>query len=344
VRLTFQDDIRALQNSPKELIDDQLRLGKILDLATPVQFYLLRGASAEALLQREESLKHRLDLLVAQRVITGYHAISNWVPSAQLQESRRQLMDRLLWREPGALGALAVKLGEGRDWLNATRTRLRAAAAPMTVENFFEAPASQPWRHLWLGRVGAVHASIVALRGVSRNNLTLLRQAAVGLEGVEWVDQVSEISTLLGAYRYYMGWVVLVSYLTVYALLYPRYRRASWRVLAPTALASLAALSALAIAGQGLQLFHLLAFMLLLGIGVDYGIFLQEPDSQRDGTAWLAVGISAVSTLLSFGLLGLSQTPALRAFGLIMAIGIGAVALIVPCFRRADAAPPPPRL
>jgi predicted exporter len=91
---------------------------------------------------------------------------------------------------------------------------------------------------------------------------------------------VSEISRLLGDYRYYMGWVVLVSYVAVYALLYPRYRRASWRVLAPTALASLLALALLGIAGQGLQLFHLLAFMLLLGIGVDYGIFMQEPDSQ----------------------------------------------------------------
>jgi len=134
-----------------------------------------------------------------------------------------------------------------------------------------------------------------------------------------------------------MGWVLLVSYVAVYALLYPRYRQASWRVLAPTALATMLTLALLGIAGQGLQLFHLLALMLLLGIGVDYGIFLQEPDSQRDGTAWLAVGISALSTLLSFGLLGLSQTPALRAFGLTMAMGIGAVALIVPCFRRANA-------
>jgi predicted exporter len=140
-----------------------------------------------------------------------------------------------------------------------------------------------------------------------------------------------------------MGWVLLISYVAVYALLYPRYRQASWRVLAPTAMATMLTLALLGIAGQGLQLFHLLALMLLLGIGVDYGIFLQEElDSQRDGTAWLAVGISALSTLLSFGLLGLSKTPALRAFGLTMAMGIGAVALIVPCFRTANGAAQPP--
>jgi predicted exporter len=99
----------------------------------------------------------------------------------------------------------------------------------------------------------------------------------------------------------------------------------------------------LGISGQALQLFHLLALMLLLGIGVDYGIFMQEPDSQKDGAAWLAVGVSALSTLLSFGLLALSQTPALRAFGLILAIGIGAVTLLVPYFRSVAAPPAPGR-
>ena len=190
--------------------------------------------------------------------------------------------------------------------------------------------------------MGDQYASVVALRGVNRSNLALLQQTASGLEGVEWVDQVSEISALLADYRYYMGWVVLLSYVAVFGLLFPRYRRSSWRALAPAALASLLALALLGIAGQGLQLFHLLALMLLLGIGVDYGIFLQEPGSQDDGAAWLAVAVSALSTLLSFGLLGLSQTPALRAFGLTMAIGIGAVALIVPCFRRASAVAQPP--
>ena len=339
-RLTVQDDIRSLQKPPQELLDDQLKLGKILDLATPAQFFLLRGPSAEALLQREETLKQRLDALVTERQISGYHAISNWVPSARSQESRRQLIDRLLLHEQGALAALAAKLGEGSTWFTAARARLLASAQPISVEDFLKSPASEPWRYLWLGQVGEEHASIVALRGVSRQSLPALRQAAAGLEGVEWVDRVGEISALLGAYRYYMGWVLLVSYAAVYALLYPRYRQASWRVLAPTALASLLALALLGIAGQGLQLFHLLALMLLLGIGVDYGIFLQEPDSQQDGTAWLAVGISALSTLLSFGLLGLSKTPALHAFGLTMAMGIGAVALIVPCFRKANAAEP----
>ena len=98
------------------------------------------------------------------------------------------------------------------------------------------------------------------------------------------------------------------------------------------ALASVATLALLGLAGQSLQLFHVLALMLLLGVGVDYGIFFKDHPGRSDPVGWLAVGLSALSTLLSFGLLSLSRTPALQAFGLTMLIGTVAVCLIVPCF------------
>jgi predicted exporter len=152
------------------------------------------------------------------------------------------------------------------------------------------------------------------------------------LDGVQWVDKVAEISSVLGRYRQYMGWVVLGAYAVVFALLFPRYRRRTWRVLAPAAMASIATLALLGYASQHLQLFHVLALMLLLGVGVDYGIFMQEHPDRRNTTPWLAVGMSAANTILSFGLLGLSKTPALQAFGVTMLLGTALVWLIVPCF------------
>jgi predicted exporter len=69
----------------------------------------------------------------------------------------------------------------------------------------------------------------------------------------------------------------------------------------------------------------------LLGVGVDYGIFLLE--HRDDGSAWMAVILGAVSTWLSFGLLALSQTPALHAFGLTLMIGLAWVGLLTPLLR-----------
>ncbi|MGZ3159389.1 MAG: MMPL family transporter [Burkholderiaceae bacterium] len=333
-RLGVNDDIRLLQSSPKDLISDQIKLSKLLDAPTPVQFFLVRGSTSEVVLQREEALKKKLEPLIAQHLITGYQAMSNWVPSTQVQTARRQMIEEKLLPADGPLAALAEKLGEDSAWVDATRQHILSTSSALNLDEFLKSPSSEPWRHLWLGQVNGTYASIVALRGMSSSGRAAWQHVPEGLEGVQWVDKVDDISSVLGRYRQYMGWVVLVSYLTVYVLLFPRYRTATWRVLMPTALASVFTLAFMGVLGQPLQLFHVLALMLLLGVGVDYGIFLQEQKNYRDHTAWLAVGLSALSTLLSFGLLGLSNTPALQAFGLTMLIGTATVWLIVPCFRK----------
>jgi predicted exporter len=331
-RLTVNDDIRSLQTPAAELVRDQIKLGKLLDAPTPVQYYLVRGASQEQVLQREEALKRRLDPLIVEGRISGYQALSNWVPSARTQDERRALVESKLLSDGGPLSELAREIGEDGAWVDATRAHLRKGGAPMGVDQFMQTPASEPWRHLWLGRVEGVHASIVALRGMEYAALPLLRTAADGIEGVQWVDKVAEISSVLGRYREYMGLVVLGAYLLVFAMLVPRYRGRAWRVLAPTASASILTVAVLGFTGQPLQLFHVLALMLLLGVGVDYGIFMQEKPERGLAAPWLAVGLSAANTILSFGLLGLSGTPALQAFGLTMLIGTALVWLAVPFF------------
>ena len=333
-RLGVNDDIRLLQNPPKRLISDQIKLSKLLDAPTPMQFFLVRGSSPEIVLQREELLKKKLDPLISQHKITGYQSMSNWVPSVKTQQERRKLLEQNILQETGPLAQLGEQLGEDKNWFSDTRAHLFESGALLSLDEFLKSPASEPWRHLWLGEIAGEHASIVALRGVNNINLPVLQQVGNGLDGVQWVDKVAEISNVLGRYRQYMGWVVLCSYLVVFGIMFPRYRRNTWRVLAPTAIASIATLAVLGFAGQNVQLFHVLAMMLLLGIGVDYGIFMQEHPSRFDSTPWLTVGLSAVSTILSFGLLGLSKTPALQAFGLTMLIGVALVWIIVPCFGK----------
>jgi len=129
-----------------------------------------------------------------------------------------------------------------------------------------------------------------------------------------------------------MGWVLAAAYVLIFLLLLPRYRGGAWRVLAPTLLASAATLALLGWSGMPLQLFHVLGLMLLLGVGVDYGVFMAERASRGPVAPWLAVGMAAANAILGFGLLGLSSTPALQAFGLTMLAGTALVWLLVPCF------------
>ena len=327
-RLQSDDDLRSLQSSPPALMAEQIRLSRLLGMPSPAQFYLVQGGDAAQLLQREEALTLRLRALAEDKRIGGYRAISDWLPSPQRQQADAALTGRV---ERQVLTAVGDAVGEPLQ-------RPVFAAAPLRVDAFLASPASQPFRHLWVGDVGGQMISVVMVDDLSRADaLVTLREAATGLPGVRWVDRTADFSQLLGHYRALMGGLLLVGVVLIFAALWLRYRRQAWRVLAPTLIAGVLTLGLLGLFGQPLQLFNVLALMLLLGMGIDYGIFLVE--HQGDPSAWLAVCVGAASTWLSFGLLGLSATPALRAFGLTLLFGIALVWLISPLFRP----PPLPR-
>ncbi|HFF5965585.1 TPA: MMPL family transporter [Stenotrophomonas maltophilia] len=324
-RLQSNDDLRSLQSSPPALMAQQIRLSQLLGMPSPAQFYLVQGADAAQLLQREEALTERLRVLANDKRIGGYRAISDWLPSPSRQQADAALTAKV---EPGVLSAVSEAVGEPLQ-------RPQFAATPLSAEAFLASPASQPFRHLWVGEVGGQMISVVMVDDLSRADaLATLQGAAEDLPGVRWVDRTADFSTLLGHYRKLMGGLLLVGIALVFGALWLRYRRQAWRVFAPTLIAGALTLGLLGLFGQPLQLFNVLALMLLLGMGIDYGIFLIE--HRGDASAWLAVCVGAASTWLSFGLLGLSQTPALRAFGLTLLFGIGLVWLISPLFR-----PPP---
>ncbi|MCT9812946.1 hypothetical protein N0K08_20140 [Acidovorax sp. Be4] len=317
-----QDDVRQLQNSPLELVEQQRRISAMLGLPSPAQFYLVRGDSAEQVLQREELLTQRLQPLAAQGHISGWSAVSDWVPS-QAQQARDA--QRLGEVEPAVLSAVNAALGEHMQ-------RPAFAAEPLTVDAWLAQPISAAGRALWLGAVGDQWMSVVMLRGLHDwAVLPRLEAAGQGLEGVRWVDKPAEISSLLARYRDSMTWLLVLGHVLVLAALCWRFGRQAWRAWVPTLAATLGVLAFMALAGQPLQLFNILALVLLLGVGVDYGIFLLE--HEEDGSAWLAVVVGAGSTWLSFGLLGLSQTPALKAFGTTLMVGLPLVLVLAPALR-----------
>lgn len=331
--LRVNDDLRQLQGSPATLVDAQREVGRLLGVASPAQFFVVRGTSADDVLQREEALKARLDARVASGELAGYRALSDWVPSRARQASDAALTKRV---EDGVIAGVDRVVGESQQ-------RAAFNAQPLSLEQWLASPASTAGKALWIGAVparddGTALASVVMLRGVRDvASLPDIASSADGLPGVRWVDQVQSVSALLGRYRHMMGVLLVAGHVAVLLALMLRYGRRAWRAWVPTAVATLGTLALLALFGQPLQLFNVLALALLLGIGIDYGIFLLERENVDAGSAWLAVVLGAASTWLSFGLLALSSTPALHSFGLTLLFGILIVWLTAPLYRQKTA-------
>lgn len=323
LQLRASDDLRSWQGSPLSLQQAQVQVGRLLGTPSVAQFYLVRAESAQGVLELEEQLTARLEGLVARTALTGYAAVSDWLPSIARQEADARLRLRV---EQQVLAGVNTALGE-------RLVRPAAGTPPLTPEKWLASPAAAAARQLWLGEAGGQFITVVMLHGLHDPALLPeLRSVAESLPGVRWVDRAADISAVLARYRWAMGGLLLAGHLLVFLALWLRFGRDAWRASLPTLAASLLAVAAQGWLGEPFQLSTILALLLLLGMGVDYGIFLLEHDG--DGAAWLAVVLGAASTWLAFGLLALSSTPALHAFGLTLMIGIAAVWALSPLVRR----------
>lgn len=315
-RLRVDDDIRQLQSAPAAMMDQQREFARLIEAPGVAQFFVVRGDDEQQMLEREEALTARLRSLGVP-----VQAVSDWLPSLRRQREDAALVQR-------RLTDLAPELS----------ARLEQPVAPpqpggaeLTPQSWLASPASEPLRAQWLGRLGDSRATAVLLRGPLTAE-TRQALAALQIDGVTWIDKVQEVSHLLGRYRQLMTGVLVLAYLLTWAALAWRFGASAWRALAPTALASLLTVALLALSGQVLQLFHILPLLILLGLGVDYGIFLLEQPGRNETRPFLSVTLAAASTLLSFGLLALSGTPALHAFGLTLLFGVFLAWLLTPFF------------
>jgi predicted exporter len=333
LRLTGNDDVRLLISRPAPLVAQEERIRELTGLGNSSQFFLIEGETADAVLAGEEMLAARLDPLVRSGAISAYQAVSSFVPSAATQARNRQLWQNTVFTDQTALRAVLAD-SELRDDVAGRQIAAFAAGADriLRVDEWLQAPISAPFRHLWLGRTAGGYAGVVLPQGIV--DVEQLATAAHDLPGVSLVDKAGSVSRLFREYRRWGALWLLGALTLVYGVLCLRY---GWRqaasTLAPTVLAGALALGVLGYFGVPLTIFNLMGFMLVLGVGVNYAIFLREgisTDARAAAASLAGVLLSAGTTLLSFGLLAFSSMPALAGFGLTLLVGVGIAVLLAP--------------
>ena len=328
-RLSHDDDIHLLIAPPTALAAQDTQIREIAGLGNNSQFYLVQGDSIEQTLQREEALEQRLQSMVDHDQLQSWLGLAGMVPSLQRQHESQALLAPLM-THPERMQKLLADAG-----FKAPAIATYLAAWPGTsidLQTWLASPASTPFRYLWLQHSAQGYASLVLPQG--QDDAALLARAAAGLPGVQMVDKAASVSALFGTYRRYASVWLLAALLLIVPVFGWRYgwRRAP-RVLLPPLCGIGLTLAALGYLAHPLTLFHWMALMLVLGVGANYAVFLHEGEphvAHRPGAVYTSVLLSAITALLSFGLLALSSMPALREFGLTLLLGIGFTALLVP--------------
>lgn len=332
--ISNHEDIRLLQTSSKALIQQDQTVQKALGLSSSAQFFLINSDSLEQCLQIEAQLTSVLNTFKKEGQLEDYLALSMRLPSLKQQTQNVALVNQLYQHqlEPffQKLKIADSKLVEAQ--LGFDQKKMHR----LTPDVWLQQQSSENWRDLIVDNTEHSAATVIRLSGLLSDEV---KQSFVSLAnatpGVYYIDQTKNISELLEKYRAEVINRVLIAYLFVFCILLLRYKVQVWRIVLPPLLASLLTLAMLVQLEQGINLFHLMALILVLGIGLDMGIFLTE--TAEASHTWLAVSLSTYTSLLAFGLLALSKTPVLHHFGIAVLLGLCFVWLLVPVMRKNNA-------
>jgi len=327
LKLDSKNDIRQWVGAPQQLTDEAQAIARITGYQPTSQFFLVRAANQEELLERQTALSDRLDQLVNLEKLQGYLSLNQLVSQPSEQLKVREALKKLaqFWQPLLALGVPA-------EALQAEVTKLQALPT-QDIDAALAGPLAEPYRPLWLGSTddGGV-AAMVSLQGL--NNPALLQVQARDLPGVELVDRLGELNSVFAATQISAAELKLAScVLIVLVLILPFGLGGALRIVALPLLAALCSLASLGWLGQPLTLFSLFGLLLVTAISVDYAILMRE---QVGGAAVSLLGtlLAALTTWLSFGLLAVSSTPAVSNFGLSVSLGLAFSFMLAPWAGR----------
>jgi len=331
-QLSPHDDVRLLQSAPPELLKTADKIKQLMPISQENQFFLVSGNDLNDWHKNEQNLLKRLKMLTEQHKLMNYQGISDCWPDERNQQKNYQLLDKALYQS-GLLKQYMTELGFSNTAIKTELKQFSDAKTRSIALPDWLATTDEAKQQLWMG-CGSGHClSRVALTGI--NDLSAL-SALQNLQGVAWVDQVEELSSLFARYRIRVSLLLTAAYLLVFTGLGFKF---GWcNALKITSIPVVAALVSLAMMGwfnQLFSLFNLFALLLVLGIGVDDAIFFFMADNagkpeismdadteDRRVSTSLAVTLSALTTLLAFGLLAISSTEIVHAFGFTVATGI----------------------
>ena len=332
-RLSWIDDIRALNPTDPTLVAEDERVRGRVARMEAGRFAVATGDDLEAALVANDALHATLAEGVEAGELERTRSLHPLLWSAALQRENRDAIPDDAWER-------TVRALEAEDFVAAPfapfREALEARIEPLRWADLEATP---------LGRLAGAHrmpfgegeALLTFVSGVRDPAAVQARVDAV--EGARWFDQNAFMQAAYRGFRTRTLELVGVGLFAVFLLVFVRYRRPglSLAAFAPALVAAGATLGVLGLLGLEANLLHVVTLLLVLSMGVDYGVFMVEAElharegGAEDGPATIVSLLTAcLSTVASFGVLAMSANPALRAMGLTAAIGVLLSLLLAP--------------
>ncbi|HVY07919.1 MAG TPA: MMPL family transporter [Burkholderiales bacterium] len=321
----WDDELSSLSPVPLPLqkLDRQMRS----DIGAPDvgPLVIVSGQTEQSVLEAAERIGRGLAALQADGVLAGFDSPAFYLPSIAAQRARAQAipdaatLKRNLSQATRGLPFRDETFAPFLVDAQSARTR-----APVEARDLSGTGIELKLQSLLAHRQAGWYA-MMPLHGVADGaRIEALLSKSAGVQAV-LLDMKRELDGLYRGYRLRaLAFAILgaVAIVILLALSLKSVRRCR-EVVAPLAAAVVVTAAALVALGTRLNIFHLVALLLVVGVGSNYTLFFERANPGRGDPQRTAISIlfCNLSTVTGFGVLGFASTPVLGAIGTTVAMG-----------------------
>lgn len=329
----WDDDLQRLQRLDPVLVAEDEAVRARVARFDQSRFVVALGDSEEEALAVNDVVVAALGEARAAGELVAWQNVAPILPSAARQRAIADVLRRDA-ELPARLAAALDEAGFDAAAFEPFFAHLRAPEPPpLTFTDLVDSPAATLVRPLRLEVDGRV-AFLSLLREVADPDALARRLGAI--EDAHYIDQGALMTSAMRGYRVRTTELLVLGWLAVPGILALRFRRARVVLAAflPAVLSAGVTVGVLALLDLPLNLIGLTSVLMVISIGVDYGVFLAEarlhPDRDDVSATLIALVLCWLTTLVGFGALVLSQHPAMFMIGVVAAVGVTSSLLLAP--------------
>ncbi|MGZ4999728.1 MAG: MMPL family transporter [Methylomonas sp.] len=324
--IRWMEDMQNLAVNMDEMKRQDATVRAHFSSVEPGRFVLIEADNMETALQRSEAAERRLQELKQAGIVSEYHGLFPWLVSEQLQAENMKVYQEALtpqfqdaWRAALTQAGLSVeKLGH-----------LPAPSAePLKPDTILKSPV----RQILAGQMIAGQQGVILSLWLGDHDPDKLIAGLAGLEGTRYFSQKDQLDHIASKYRdrSLRMLAIGIAVMAVFIWLQQRDMRKVLLTLLPSLASVLFIFATWVLMGEEVSFLHVIGLLLSVSLCVDYGIFFMDNRGQDADITYHAIASSTLTTLASFGALGLGKTPTLPILALSVSLGVTLGFLLCP--------------
>lgn len=316
--LHWMKDMQELTPELNYLKQNDKRIRSRMTSIEPGRFILVTGKDTEAALQKAEQVYPVLEQLKQKGALTDYFGLYPWLLSAQKQQLNHAQLEKHLTTENQLLWQRALK----QQGLSIKRlgTFDYPLVEALTLEKVLESPVSK----LIDSRIITGKQQTIIMIWLAVHQPEALKTALDTIDDAQYFSQRDMLNNMTRDYTEKAQILLSVGLVLIILVLLSRYKSLlkTFQTLLPAILAAFIILAVWSFSGAAISFLHLVGFLLVVAICVDYGIFYQENRGGDIALTYQAMAASMLTSALAFGSLMTAESTSLKILAGVVTFGV----------------------